>query len=77
MRYEDFSFTIIAALFAYIKHQSIQYHLSRSAHLQMSQIENIITNFSYNQNIPQKYKIFSGEQKSSGQSQNEKKCAQP
>jgi len=28
-----------------MKHQRIQYHLSRSAHLQMSQIENIFTNF--------------------------------
>jgi len=60
-----------------MKHQHIQNHLSRSAHLQMSQIENIFTNFSYNQNIPQKYKISSDVQKSSGQSQNEKKYAQP
>jgi len=51
----------------------LQYHLSRIAHLQMSQIKNIFTNFSYDQNIPQKYKIFSDAQKFSGQSQNEKK----
>jgi len=56
-----------------MKHQRIQNQLSRCAHLQISQIENIFTNFSYNQNIPQKYKIFSGAQKSSGQSQNEQK----
>jgi len=39
----------------------------RSAHLQMSQIQNIFTNFTYilNQNITQKYTIFSDEQKSS------------
>jgi len=73
----------IIALFAFIfgcfimKHQRIQNHLSRSAHLQMSQIENIFTNFSYNQNIPQKYKISFNALKSSRQSQNEKKCAQP
>jgi len=36
--------------------------------LQMSQIQNIFTNFSYNQNTPQKYKIFSDAQKFSGQS---------
>jgi len=60
-----------------MKHQRIQTHLSWSAHLQMSQIQNIFTNFSYNQNIPQKYKISSDAQKSSRQSQNEKKCAQP
>jgi len=59
-----------------MKHQRIQNHLSRSAHLQMSQIKNKFTNFSYNHNIPQKYKIFSDAQKFSGQSQNEKKCAQ-
>jgi len=55
-----------------MKHQRIQNHLSRSAHLQMSQIENKFTNFSYNQNIPQMYKISSDAKKSSGQSQNEK-----
>jgi len=60
-----------------MKHQRIQNHLSRSANLQMSQIQNIFTSFSYNQNIPQKYKISSDVQKSSEQSQNEKKCAQP
>jgi len=70
MRSLDF---IIIALFAFMK----QNHLSRSAHLQMSQIQNIFTNFSYDQNIPQKYKISSDAQKSSGQSQKEKKCAQP
>jgi len=68
---------IIIALFAFMKHQRIQNHLSRSAHLQMSQIKTIFTNFSYNQNTPQKYKISSDAQKFSGQSQNEKKCAQP
>jgi len=31
-----------------MKHQRIQNHLSRSEHLQMSQIENIITNFHIN-----------------------------
>jgi len=72
----DFKTIIIIALFAFMK-QRIQNHLSRSAHLQMSQIENIFTNFSYNQNIPQKYKISSDAQKFSGQSQNVKKCAQP
>jgi len=56
-----------------MKHQGIQYHPSRSAHLQMSQIQNIFTKFSYNQNIPQKYKISSDAKKFSGQSQNEKK----
>jgi len=60
-----------------MKYQRIQNHLSRSAHLQMSQIKNMFTNFSYNQNTPQKFKIFSDAQNSSGQSQNEKKCAQP
>jgi len=65
------------ALFEFMKHQRIQNHLSQSAHLQMSQIKNIFTNFSCTQNIPQNYKIFSDAQKSSGQSQNEKKCAQP
>jgi len=68
---------LLLALFAFMKHQRKQNHFSRSAHLQMSQIQNIFTNFSFNQNIPQKYKIFSDAQKSSGQSQNEKKCAQP
>jgi len=63
--------------FAFMKDQRIQNHLSRRAHLQTSQIQNIFTNFSNNQNIPQKYKISSDAQKSSGQSQNEKKCAQP
>jgi len=67
----------ILALFAFIKHQRVQNHLSRSAHLQMSQMENIFSNFSYNQIIPQKYKISFAEQISSGQSQNKKKCAQP
>jgi len=47
----------IIALFAFMKHQRIQNHLSRSAHLQMSQIKNIHTNFSYNQNNPQKYRF--------------------
>jgi len=68
---------IIIALFAFMKHQRIQNHLSRSALLQMSQIRNIFSNFSYNQNIPQKYKISSDAQKSSEQSQNVKKYAQP
>jgi len=36
---------IIIALFAFIKHQRVQNHLSRSSHLQMNQIENIFTNF--------------------------------
>jgi len=39
-------------------------------------IQNLFTNFSYNQNVPQNYKIFSDVQKSSGQSQKEKKYAQ-
>jgi len=43
----------------------------------MSQIKDIFTNFSYNQNIPQKYKNFSDVGKSLEQSQNEKKYAQP
>jgi len=77
LRYLAFIVIIIIALFAFMKHQRIQYHLSRSANLQMSQIENIFTNFSYNQNTPQKNKISSDVQKSSGQSQNEKKCGQP
>jgi len=64
---------IIIALVAFMK----QYQLSRSANLQMSQIQNIFTGFSYNQNIPQKYKISSDAQNSSGQSKNEKKYAQP
>jgi len=64
---------IIIALFAFMKHQRIQFHLSRSSNFQMSQMQNIFTNFSYNLNIPQKYKIFSDVQKS----QNEKKYAQP
>jgi len=68
---------IIIALFAFMKHQRIQNHLSRSAHLQMSQIKNIFINFTYNQNIPQKYKISPDAQKSLVQSQNEKMCAQP
>jgi len=64
------------ALFAFMKHQRKLNHLSRSANFQMSQIQNIFTNFSYNQNTPQKYKIFSDAQKSSGQSQNgEKMCS--
>jgi len=69
-------FIIIIALFAFMKHQRIQNHLSRSAHLQMSQFKNIFTNFSCNQNIPQKYKISSDAQKSSGQvSKREKMCS--
>jgi len=60
-----------------MKHQRIQNHFSRTAHLQMSQIENIFTNFSYNQNIPQKYKIFTDVQKFFGQSQNEKNILSP
>jgi len=68
---------IIIALIAFMKHQRIQNHLSRSAHLQMGQIQKHISKFSYNQNIPQKYKISSDAQKSSGQSKNEKKIAQP
>jgi len=34
-------YIIIIALFAFMKHQRIQYHLSRSAHLQMGHIQNI------------------------------------
>jgi len=60
---------ICIALFEFMK----QYHLSRIANLQMKQIQNIFTNFSYNQNIPQKYKIFSDVQKS----QNEKNMLSP
>jgi len=71
------TFIIIIALFAIMKHQRIQNHLSRSALLQISQIENIFTNFSYNQNIPQNNKIFFDAQKSSGQSKNEKKVLSP
>jgi len=36
-----FHIIIIIALFAFMKHQRIQNHLSRSAHMQMSQIQNI------------------------------------
>jgi len=36
---------IIIALFAFMKHQRTQYHLSRSAHLQMSQIKKHIYKF--------------------------------
>jgi len=36
---------IIIALFAFMKHQRIQYHLSRSAHLQMSQNQKHIYKF--------------------------------
>jgi len=68
---------IFIALIEIVKHQHLQNHLSGSAHLQMSQIKSIFTNFSYNQNTPQKYKISSDAQKSSEQSQNEKKYAQP
>jgi len=75
--YHGFAYYYYYALFAFMKHQRIQNHLSRSANLQMSQIQNIFTNFSYNQNTPQQFKIFSDVQKSSEQSQNEKKYAQP
>jgi len=57
------SFFCYIALFAFMKRQRIHYHLSRSAYLQMSQIENIFTNFSYNPNIPQKYEISADEKK--------------
>jgi len=41
----NYCIIIIIALFSFMKHQRIQYHLSRSAHLQMSQIQKHIYKF--------------------------------